>query len=328
MTARHKMKVLLLVQKEQRVILDAWYEAIAESFSDCQVEWLTSEQQSNLKAWFHQFDLATYGRIILFLRFKKERKQIRFIRTLPNLVVLEHDAYQNYISCKYQGKFSRYYRQMPWVRVLSSGFGVVQKLQAEGFDARFIPKGYDQQRLWNEGRQRDIELGFLGSTGSEMYAQRREILQALQEREGMLVTRTQSGDEYREMLNRIRIFVGADIGFGEYMIKNFEAMACGCLLLTWDQGAAENEAIGFRDMENVVLYRSLAEAQEKLQVLRANPELTATIAANGQAFAEQHHPWRVLGQRAADEIAAPLRPRQVKRFLGVFTRYVLSSPRG
>lgn len=320
MTERYKMKVLLLVQKEQRVILDAWYEAIADSFTECQVEWLTSEQQDNLKAYFRSFDVGSYDRIVLFLRFKKELKQIRFIRTLPNLVVLEHDAYQNYIACKYRGKFSRYYRAMPWVRVLSSGYGVVQKLQAEGFDARFVPKGYDQQRLWNDGRERDIELGFLGSTGSKMYAQRKEILQALQDQEGMLVTRTDSGDDYRQMLNRIRIFVGADIGFGEYMIKNFEAMACGCLLMTWDQGDAENEVLGFKDMENVVLYRSLTEARKKLQQLRSNPEQVAAIAANGQAFAEQYHPWGVLGCRAADEIAKPLRGRKVRQFLG-FTRY-------
>lgn len=324
MAARHKMKVLMLVQKEQRVILDAWYEAISESFTDCQIEWLTSEQQRDLKAYFRQFDLQSYDRIILFLRFKKELKQIRFIRTLPNLVVLEHDAYQNYIPCKYQGQFSRYYRQMPWVRVLSSGYGVVQKLQAEGVDARFVPKGYDQQRLRNEGRERDIELGFLGSTASKMYAQRKEILQALQNEEGMMVTRTQSGDEYREMLNRIRIFVGADTGFGEYMIKNFEAMACGCLLMTWDQGVAENEALGFKDMENVVLYRRLDEARAKLQLLRRDASLVSTIAANGQAFATRQHPWSVLGRRAADEIAAPLRRRTVRRWFGL-TRYALES---
>ena len=66
------------------------------------------------------------------------------------------------------------------------------------------------------------------------------------------------------MLNRIRFFVSADIGMGEYMIKNFEAMACGCVLLAYDQGELENEALGFIDMHNIVLYRRLDELRDKL----------------------------------------------------------------
>jgi hypothetical protein len=34
---------------------------------------------------------------VFFLRFKQEIRQVAFIRTIPNLVILEHDAYQNYI---------------------------------------------------------------------------------------------------------------------------------------------------------------------------------------------------------------------------------------
>jgi hypothetical protein len=92
--------------------------------------------------------------------------------------------------------------------------------------------------------------------------------------------------------------------------------------MTWDQGAAENRALGFKDMENVVLYRSLAEARAKLQQLRRDPGLVSTIAANGQTFAGRNHPWSVLGRRAANEVAAPLRRRAVRRWFG-FTRYVL-----
>lgn len=42
-------------------------------------------------------DVSRYDRILFFLRFKKEMRQVRFIRSVPNLVILEHDAYQNYI---------------------------------------------------------------------------------------------------------------------------------------------------------------------------------------------------------------------------------------
>ena len=121
------MKVLLLVQDEQRVLLDAFYEAIAEAVGECDIHRLSSAQQCNLRVYFRDIDVHVYDRVVLFLRFKKEIRQRRFLRTLPNLVFLEHDAYQNYIPCKYQGVFSRHYAAMPWVRVLSSGFLVTQR---------------------------------------------------------------------------------------------------------------------------------------------------------------------------------------------------------
>ncbi len=189
-------------------------------------------------------------------------RQVRFIRSVPNLVILEHDAYQNYIPCKYTGKFSAHYRRLPWARVISSGHTVSERLRQEGFDAVFVPKGYDQTLLHDLGLARDIELGFVGSTGSVAYSGRKALLDELGGVENLLVTKTKSGEEYLRTLNRIRFFVSADVGMGEYMIKNFEAMACGCVLLAYDQGERENEALGFRDMENIVLYRSVADIQK------------------------------------------------------------------
>jgi hypothetical protein len=88
------MKILLLVQDEQRVILDKLYLAIAAAVEACEIRRLDSAQQANLRRYFRDIDVHSYDRIVLFLRFKKEIRQRRFLRTLPNLVFLEHDAYQ------------------------------------------------------------------------------------------------------------------------------------------------------------------------------------------------------------------------------------------
>lgn len=119
-------------------------------------------------------------------------------------MILEHDAYQNYIACKYTGKFSAHYRKLPWVRVMSSGFKVAQRLRDEGFDAVFVPKGYDQTLLQWRDRERDIELAFVGSTNSVAYSGRKALLDELGRVEKLVVTRTKSGEEYCETLNRIR----------------------------------------------------------------------------------------------------------------------------
>ncbi|MCS9524517.1 glycosyltransferase family 1 protein, partial [Pseudomonas aeruginosa] len=118
------MKVLFLVQKEQRAILDRLYDGIA-AHCECDTRWLSSEEQADLRGYFRKHvDVSRYDRILFFLRFKKEMRQVRFIRSVPNLVILEHDAYQNYIPCKYTGKFSAHYRRLPWARVISSGHTV------------------------------------------------------------------------------------------------------------------------------------------------------------------------------------------------------------
>jgi len=124
-----------------------------------------------------------------------------------------------------------------------------------------------------------------------------------------VVTRTKSGEDYCNTLNRIRFFVSADVGMGEYMIKNFEAMACGCVLLAFDQGEAENRALGLEDMHNVVLYDSIPVLQEKLRTLRADPAFAERIAANGRELAVSGFSFAQVGRSIVDHMMPPLRPR-------------------
>lgn len=318
------MKVLLLVQAEQRIILDRLYEGIA-AHCECDIRRLSNDEQDSLKKYFaRHVDVHRYDRIVFFLRFKKEIRQVSFIRTIPNVVFLEHDAYQNYIPGKYKGVFSKHYRHLPWARVLSSGFGVASRLQSEGVDAVFVPKGYDHSLLTNAQGERDIELAFVGSTKSGAYHGRKEMLGALSRLEPLQVMRTSSGSEYVQTLNRIRFFASADVGMGEYMIKNFEAMACGCILFTYDQGAQENQALGFVDMQNVVLYRSVEEFREKLKRLRTDSVLASRIAEQGCDLAERRFRFFDLGRQIVLAMQAPLRKAQYERrwgkirgFLGV-----------
>ncbi|MCY1413395.1 Glycosyl transferases group 1 [compost metagenome] len=123
-----------------------------------------------------------------------------------------------------------------------------------------------------------------------------------------MVTRTKSGEDYCNTLNRIRFFVSADVGMGEYMIKNFEAMACGCVLLAYDQGEEENRALGLQDMHNVVFYDNIPTLQEKLRRLRANPELARQIAENGRHLAVSRFSFGAVGRSIVDHMRPALRP--------------------
>jgi glycosyltransferase involved in cell wall biosynthesis len=271
---------------------------------------LSKQQQKKLGRFLVSVNYQDFDRVVIFSRVKRLAPQLSVLKCIPGLIFLEHDAYQNYMrESKYYGVYSRLYRRLPSCRALVSGALVARRMQAENIDAVFVSKGYDEQMLHNTGSVRDIPIGFLGSLKSTEYARRRALLEALAQRTGMLVTRTQSGREYLETLNRIKIFVSADLGMGEFMIKNFEAMACGCVLLAWSQGE-EDRLLGFEDMENTVFYRSEAEAVEKLEMLQRDPELAARIARNGQAFAERRYSFARVGQALAEEIQRDMRPWQ------------------
>jgi glycosyltransferase involved in cell wall biosynthesis len=310
------MKILFLVLDEQRIILDRLYDGVAAR-SDCDLRRLSRSEQANLRRYFlEKVDVSRYERILLFLRFKKELRQPLFIRSIPNLVMLEHDAVQNYLpESKYHGKFSVHYRRLPAARVLVSGWQIAQKLRAEGVDAVFVPKGYDEAVLTNLKQPRDVELGFVGSLKSKAYAGRRRMLAEIAAREPLSVLSTASGTPYRDTLNRIRFFVSADAGLGEYMVKNFEAMACGCVLMACDQGEAENRALGFQDMKNIVLFRDVEEFCVKFAMLRAAPERAAAIAAAGQALVEREYQFDRIGARIVEALRPPLRPNPPPGFL-------------
>jgi len=307
------MKILLLVHKERLTILDRLYESIAAR-TDCDIRRISKVEQENLKRYFRDnVDVDRYERIVFFdLRFKRLVRQPLFIRSIPNLVTIEFDVWQNYYPTECQNKFSAHFRRLPAIRVLSSGFQVTKKLLTEGVDAVFVPKGCYQDLLRNFGGVRDIELAFIGTIKSDGYQGRRAILEAIKAHEPALkVLLTEPGNDYCETLNRIRFFISPDMGMGEYMIKNFEAMACGCVLCAYDQGEEENQALGFVDMENLVLFRNVDELIEKLQCLRADPARADRIAAAGQALVEREYFYERIAERIVEALRPPLRPNPV-----------------
>ena len=324
------MKVMLLVMDEQRVILDRLYEMVQQNCDECVIYRLSKHQQMHLGPFLTSVDHQHYDRVVIFSRVKRLAPQLSVLKCIPGLVFLEHDAYQNYMpTSKYFKSYSRLYRRLPWSRALVSGAVVARRMRSETIDAVFVSKGYDEQNLRNLGTERDIPIGFLGSLKSKEYAQRKALLEAMARRTGMLVTRTESGDEYLRTLNRIKVFVSADIGMGEFMIKNFEAMACGCVLLAWSQGE-EDDLLGFKDMHNVVFYRSEDEAVEKLKLLQSDPELASRIASHGQAFAASRYSFARVGHDLAVEIQREMRPWQPPSAFSRFwvkMRYGMKVPR-
>lgn len=298
------MRVLVLTAAERLPDLTTLYGELAQRLS-LEVHRLTKSQQRNLRRFLGDLDLSDFQRIVLDLPFKNVYRQTRYLAQLSGLLVYEEDACQNYLTrSRWCGAFSRFYRRLPCARILVTGAGIATRLQAEGFNVSFMAKGYDPARLFAESVERDIELGFIGRTTSDAYAQRKSLLEQLAVSEPLQVLRTDPGEPYRQMLNRIRLFISADIGLGEYMAKNFEAMCCGCVLLAWRQDT-EEAALGLRDGEHLLLYSSLAELRGHIARLRSDPALAQRIADAGRAFVETHHSYKHLAEQIAGVLAEP-----------------------
>ena len=298
------MRVLVLTAEARVPDLSAVYQSLPR-YLDIDLHVLGKAQQRQLRRYLAGLDLQSYQRILLDLPFKHMVAQATLLARLPGLLIYEEDACQNYLATsKWQGAFSRFYRQLPAARLVVTGASVAQRLCSEGFDALFMAKGYNPHLLFNEQRARDIELGFIGRTASRDYAGRKALLDSLAALEPLQLLRTEPGAEYRHMLNRIRYFVSADVGLGEYMAKNFEAMACGCVLLAWRQGS-EEEAIGLKHDEHLLLYSSLDELREHLARLRREPQLAERLARAGQAFVASQLSHEQLAVRLAAVLQEP-----------------------
>ena len=271
-----------------------------------EIRFLDKGQQRRLKTYFSTQDLSGYERIVLDLMFKHIWTQSRFLRSLPSLTLYEEDAYLDFMpGSRWRGAFVSFYRRLPGVRVISTGFAVTRYLRAAGVDAHFVPKGFDPARMLVQGCERDIELGFIGRLGSRAYTARRAMLEALAAVEPLQIMRTHSPEEYVQTLNRIWIFVSADVGLSEYMAKNFESMACGCLLLAKRQGDGEEEALGLQDGVHLLLYDDLDSLRSRLAWARENPDLADAVALRGREHVLANNAYEKLADKVAAVVSAP-----------------------
>lgn len=254
--------------------------------------------------------LSTELPVVFDLLLKPMRKQASFFRRIRRPVFYIEDGCQDKLPASpWKGKFSAFYRRIPHARIIHTGYSVSDYFQHQGIHSVCVPKGYDHQHISNRHRDRDIPLGFIGRVKSDVYEGRRATLTALQQKAGLQLLRTEYGEDYVATLNRIQTFVSADVGLGEYMAKNFEALGAGCLLLAWRQGQNEEEHLGLVDGVNCLLYNSVEEALQKIDWIHHNPAAAQLIARRGEDHAKTRLAFDHMARAIAEAVlSAPLLP--------------------
>ncbi len=293
------MKVLLIAKAKTPVPQTTLWEALGRHCELEQVEFGDSELEHYARA-LSRLDFAPYDRVLLDQNIRLIGRQYRALRSIPNLVFLEQDACQHFVPrSAWHRAYDIVFKDVGRIRVLVSNRTCELAFSEAGLDCKYLPKCFDEKRIRPLAQPRDIDFGYIGRLKHAVYTDRRRLLEAVQAPLKLQMLRTEFGDgaAYNALLNRVRFFVSADIGFHEYMFKNFEAMAAGCVLIAKRQPAIEQEALGFKDMENLVLYDDERELLAKAELLRGDPALAARIARAGQALVEARH---TMTRRAAE----------------------------
>ncbi len=291
------MKLLIVSRQERARSFDTLFAGLTGCFSQVDVHKLSKVQVHDIKPYLKQTDFSAWDRVLFDIPLRRMGKAAHALRNVQGLVFYEEDACQELVAeSKFRNQFATGFKHLSNARIIVTSYYMRDYFKARGIDAWCIPKAYDDAMLDHLAAPRDIELGFIGRTKSQVYNERRQLLERMGQHHGLQTLRTQTPDEYLHLLNRIAVFLSADIGFNEYMAKNFEAMGCGCLLMAKRQ-PSEDGLLGLVDMHNVVLYDNLDEALAKYQQLQADPAMLKHIAANGLALVRERHR---LSQRAPD----------------------------
>ncbi|MGJ3255249.1 MAG: glycosyltransferase [Alcanivorax sp.] len=283
------MKTLVVSTDGKLMVTRPLWEAAKQHFDFDHVE-VTREH--GLEAYFNDADFSGYDRVIADTNLRRLGKRYQCLKRAPGLVIFDHDVCQNNVpTSEWYRRYPAVLRDLEKARIIVSGASLAQQLRDEGIDACFLAKGYDGTAISDLGLERTIESAFVGRVKNKVYKRRKRFLLRQEKLGKVQLLRADPGEPYNRLLNEIRVFVSADIGFNEYMIKNFEAMAAGCVLLAWRQPALEQQELGFVENENVVLYDSEAELHERLQWLHDNPEKAGAIARAGQDIVSEKHSW-------------------------------------
>ncbi|UEG61989.1 glycosyltransferase family protein [Stutzerimonas chloritidismutans] len=317
------MRILVLSTSPRQPDNHLLWEGLSK-FADVEIHYFSKQEQKRIGALLRKFDFSAYDRVVCDLLFRYLVREWRLLSRIRGLLIYEEDACQEFIeSSKWKGSFTKFYRKVPHARIVITGFRVCQRYRESGIDAHFLPKGFDSSKLYDMGLERDIPLGFVGRLDSETYQARKEFLLWAERRHGLRILRAAPGDDYRNLLNRIRVFVSADIGLGEYMAKNFEAMACGCALLAFRQGHGEEEALGIKSGEQVMLYENQQQFELLVAQLSSDQNLVSALSSKGKAMAIQRFDYAAQSAEffailaAFEPVPRVFRTRQWLRRLGL-----------
>lgn len=273
--------------------------------------------------------LAHYDAVIVFVAFKALRTAsvLQWDGFDGPRVLLDHDIIQNYSDIfdpTLRGAWSEVFHKHLFSSVVTSGRAVQARLENDGIAADWVAKGVEPSRFVDSEHAR---AGIV--TYGSAYACRVVAEHAVRDA-GLPLTRVDmtpypelggvlarylacmavSSDldvpvSARASLNNL---LPADVPMRpglEPMAKFFEATGAGCCPIADDMD--DLAALGFRDGETMLSFRSHAELAEKLRFWFETPEKVRALGAAAAQLAHAGHTWAHRARALRDALALRLR---------------------
>ena len=158
----------------------------------------------------------------------------------------------------------------------------------------FLPFGVNTSIYYDWDIEREYDVCAIFSVVSWAYPRRSALIQAVNAMAGVSVfSGGHSGkgkvvhEAYIDAINRSKMFINSNGTYKAVLMKYFEAMACGSLLITDEP--TDGSIMGFIDGENIVYYRNISDAVKKIRYYIDNQEERKRIARNGSRLVHTFH---------------------------------------
>ncbi len=262
--------------------------------------------------------LSDYDAVIVFVAFKR----LRAAATLSwdgfdgLRVLMDHDIIQNYSDIfgpALNGAWPAVVGRHRFSSVITSGGVVRDRLQNEGIDADWGPKGFEPTRFCNVSAAREGAVTFGSAYMCRKIAERAVADAHLPLTRLPMTPYLQLGERLNQFLACMAISADIEVPIErreelhqmaarevpmwpglEPMAKFFEAAGAGCCPVA--DAMEDLHALGFRDGETFLSFRSYGELVEKLEAGLGSPD---SLRAMGNAAAQLAHAEHTWAHRAA-----------------------------
>jgi hypothetical protein len=272
--------------------------------------------------------LTEYDAVVVFVAFTR-------LRAAPTLdwrgfsglrVLMDNDIIQNYSDIfdpTLGGAWPPVFRRHRFHSIVTSGGVVRERLEADGIPADWVPKGFEPARFVDEGRRRKGVVTF-GSAYTCRQVAERAITDAR-----LPLTRLDTTPYLRlgAKLNRflgclavssdlevplnqrgaLRTAVARDVPIRpglEPMAKLFEGAGAGCCPIA--DAMEDLAALGFRDGESAITFRTHAELVDKLRAALETPDNLRAMGSAAGRLAHAEHTWARRAETLRDVIVRRL----------------------
>jgi len=157
----------------------------------------------------------------------------------------------------------------------------------------FLPFGVDLTKYKYLGLRKKYDVCSIFSLVSWAYPRRPALIEAIQNMNiKYRVAGTNSRNrvvhnDYIRILNESTMFANSNGTYKSVLMKYFEVMACNTLLVTDEP--TDGNRMRFIDGENIVYYRNIADAVEKIRYYIAHPIAGMAIANAGSKLVKEYH---------------------------------------